>query len=337
MVVKGGRSVLTAGYLPLDIVSYRGRVWHAAGGTAGNVAAILGFMGWESSVAADVGDDAAGLAVQKDLKKSNVSVRLVRKVEGRETPRLIHEIDPRGHRFRYQCPTCGAKFPLSRPLRKDRALEIAALGLSPDVFFLDRLNAGTILLAEHFADRGSLIMFEPSRPANEELTQRAVRVAHIIKYAADRDPGLAAVVPLPRQVWIVTGGREGAQYRVGRGVWHTSPAFNYPVVDTGGAGDWTTAGLIHSIPLGTRLTVRAVGDSLRWAQALAAVSCGAPGARGLSMQQSADSVIRAAKFLEQSGAQSRTKSTRQEDGGRATHKAGCATCLQHTEAKSKTA
>ena len=33
----------TAGYVPLDIVDYQGRIWHAAGGTAGNVAAILGF------------------------------------------------------------------------------------------------------------------------------------------------------------------------------------------------------------------------------------------------------------------------------------------------------
>ena len=335
--MKAEQSVLTAGYLPLDIVSYRGRTWHAAGGTAGNVAAILGFMGWDSSVAADVGNDAAGHAVQKDLKKSNVSISLVRTVEGKETPRLIHNISPRGHCFRYKCSTCGLRFPRSRPLRKDRALEIAALGLSPGVFFFDRLNAGTILLAEHFSESGSLIVYEPSRPAREDLTERALRVAHIVKYAADRDPGLATTEPRPRQVWIVTGGREGAEYRVGRGVWHYSPAFNYPVVDTGGAGDWTTAGLIHSIPLGPRLTVRAVGDSLRWAQALAAVSCGAPGARGLAAQQSADSVMRAAKFLEQSGIQSSTEGMEQKDAGGQTHGAGCRTCLQLSEARSKTA
>lgn len=296
-------SVFTAGYVPLDIVSYSGRVWHAAGGTAGNVAAILGFMGWTSAVVADVGDDLAGREIRKDLKKANVSVDFVRLVPASLTPRLVHEIDSVGHRFRYRCPRCRSTLPLSRPLRKDRAIELAAFNLSADVFFFDRLNAGTLVLAEHFAASGSLIMFEPSRPARRELTERALHIADVVKYSMDRDSGLYEYEPGHRQVWIVTGGPKGAKYRVGKGAWHRSPAFSYPVVDTGGAGDWTTAGLIHSLPLGQRLTVRNVGDSLRWAQALAAVSCGAPGARGLARQQSADSVIRAAKFLEQRGEQ----------------------------------
>jgi len=190
---------------------------------------------------------------------------------------------------------------MSRPLRTDRARELIDMDLSPDVFFFDRLNAGTILLAEHFATAGSLVVFEPSRPARADLTERALKVAHVIKHADNREAGVDDTTPSPNQVWIVTGGAQGARFRVGRGSWHTSPAFSYPIVDTGGAGDWTTAGLVHALPHGTRRTVAAVGDALRWAQALAAVSCGAPGARGLARQHSADAVVRAAKFLEQRG------------------------------------
>lgn len=301
MKTSAPRSVLAAGYTPLDIVNYRGRVWHAAGGTAGNVAAILGFLGWGSSLVADFGDDLAGRQARGDLKKANVSVELIRLTAGMATPRLVHEINASGHRYLFRCPSCRQRFPMSRPLRTDRAQEVIGSSPTPDVFFFDRLNAGTLLLAEHFASAGSLVVFEPSRPARSDLSARVVKVADVIKQSDDRDAGLENETPMPGQVWIVTDGDRGARFRIGTGVWHSSPCFSYPVVDAGGAGDWTTAGLVHTLPLAERRTVRAVGDALRWAQALAAVSCGAPGARGLARQQSADAVLRAAQFLEQRG------------------------------------
>ena len=301
MSIGPDSSVVTAGYAPLDIVSYQGRIWHAAGGSAGNVAAILGFLGWSSSLVTDLGDDVAGRQIQRDLAKSNVSTKLTRLVAGVTTPRLIHEISGAGHQYRFKCSQCGSRFPFSRPLRLDRAREVIEQSDHPTVFFLDRLNAGTVLLAEHYASEGSRVIFEPSRPARPDLTARILAVATVVKHASDRTSGLDEANARAGQVWIVTDGAAGAKYRVGRGAWHQSPAFSYPVIDAGGAGDWTTAGLAHALPKEGRLTVAAVGDALRWAQALAAVSCGAAGARGLSAQQSAQAVLRAAHFLEQRG------------------------------------
>lgn len=223
-------TIITAGYVPLDIISYRKRIWHAAGGTAGNVAAVLGFMGWQSSVVADVGNDVAGHELRRDFKMSDVAVDLIRLNDRASTPRLIHEIDGDGHRYRYKCPTCNAKFPMSRPLRKDRAQEITDLDRRPDVFFFDRINAGTLLLAEHYATTGSLIVLEPSRPARPEFTKRAIDVAHVIKQSDDRDSGLNDYAPTKDQVWIITGGEIGASYRCGQGKWHKLPAFSYLLV-----------------------------------------------------------------------------------------------------------
>lgn len=293
------RSVIAAGYAPLDIVSYGGRVWHAAGGTAGNVAAILGFLGWNSALAVDYGDDLAGQRAMRDLQAANVSVHLVRKVSDSRTPRLVHEIGGRGHRYHFKCPGCQARFPHSRPLRSDRAAEIVLREPAPDVFFLDRVNAGTVLLAEHFASLGSFVIVEPSRPARADLMARAVAAADVVKYADDRDTGLRSVEPTRGQLWVVTSGSAGTWFRIGTGKWHHSPAFAYPVVDAGGAGDWTTAGLVHTLELRGRRTIGQVADALGWAQALAAVSCGSPGARGLARGQSADAVVRAARFLQQ--------------------------------------
>lgn len=295
------RSILAAGYTPLDIVRYKGRQWHAAGGTAGNVAAILGFLGWDAALITDYGDDLAGRRARRDLQMANVSIAHIRLLAGHATPRLIHEIDGVGHRFRFHCPDCDTAFPRSRPLRLDRAIEMAGLGLRPDVYFFDRVNAGTLHLAEHFARTGSLVVFEPSRPARPAWTQRAIAAADVIKHADDRDPGLTKTHPRPEQLWVITGGASGTRFRVGNGKWHDSPAFTYPVVDAGGAGDWTTAGLVHTLPISGRRTVAAVASALAWAQALAAVSCGSPGARGLARNQSADAILRATQFLQHRG------------------------------------
>lgn len=297
----GGRSVLCAGYAPLDIVRYGGRMWHAAGGTAGNVAAILGFLGWDSALVADYGDDLAGRRVLSDLRASNVSTRLVRTMGGRSTPRLVHEIDGAGHRYRYSCSECNSRFPSSRPLRLDRAAEVADAEPAPDVYFFDRLNAGTLRLAEHFASKGSFVVFEPSRSARPTWTSRALDVADVVKHASDRTVDVGSDEPRRGQVQIVTGGASGTRFRIGLGKWHHSPAFPYPVVDAGGAGDWTTAGLVHTLPLTGRRTVKEVGEALGWSQALAAISCGSPGARGLARGQSAEMVVRAAQFVRQRG------------------------------------
>ena len=293
-------SVLTAGYVPLDIVVFGKRMWRAAGGTAGNVAAILSFLGWRAGVIADLGDDAAGREVVRDLRKATVDTRRIRLRPTGITPRVVHEITAGGHRFVFRCPRCGTRFPHSRPLPVDRADELVGAKAASDVFFFDRLNHGTVRLAEHFAAAGSLVVFEPARIGQQHLLDRALDAAHIVKYAADRVPDPASIpAKAGRQVHVVTRGDSGASYRIGTGTWHHSAAFPYPTVDTGGAGDWTTAGLIHALGARKR-TVAAVGDALRWAQALAAVSCGAPGARGLAKQQSAEAVLRAAHFLENS-------------------------------------
>jgi fructokinase len=321
-------TVVAAGYSPMDIVSYRGRVWRAAGGTAGNVAAILGFLGWKSSLVADLGADLAGDQARADLMRSNVSVEMVRLIHGTMTPRLVHEISATGHRYLFKCPKCSQSFPTSRPLRLERGRELMETVTAPNVFFFDRLNAATILLAEHFAASGSTVVFEPSRPARADLAIRAMAVANIIKQSDDRETGLkGAAASSSRQLWIITGGSQGARYRLGNGAWHASPAFSYPVVDAGGAGDWTTAGLIHTLSLRDRFKVQEIGEALRWAQALAAVSCGAPGARGLARAQTAEAVVRAAQFVQHTDERPASNGGEFAEVDQTSPGSACRTCL----------
>lgn len=324
-------SITTAGYAPLDIVRFQGRRWYSAGGTAGNVAAILGFLGWTSSLIADYGDDAAGRQVAQDLQAANVSLQHARFRPGHGTPRLIHDIDATGHRFSFRCPDCHRSFPRSRPLPLARAAELIERKPSTDVFLFDRCNAGTLLLADYFASQGSLIVYEPSRPVRPDWTRRALQAAHIVKYAADRDSGLTDFAPHRQQAWIVTNGAAGINYRLGTGTGtgtgKRSPAFQYPIVDTAGAGDWTTAGMVHALAGRKPSTMTELTGALHWAQALAAVSCGSPGARGLARQQSAEAVVQAAQFLQARQAPLNPTTPRTPNAYRAPRNV-CECCLQ---------
>ena len=328
MTVEQPALALVAGYVPLDIVCYRGQMWRAAGGTAGNVAAILSFLGWDSRIVADLGDDLAGHEVKRDLMSANVSVDLLRLVKDRKTPRLIHEIGSHGHRYRFSCPSCHRRFPSSRPLLRDRAEELIRMQIQPDVYLFDRLNTGTVLLAEHFANAGSLVIFEPSVRGRLELTERALDSSHIVKRADDRDPGFNSTLARKHQVWIVTNGSEGARFRVGSGTWYRSKSYASSIVDAGGAGDWMTAGLIHVLRSEGSLADAAVRRALRWAQALAAVSCRTPGARGLAHQQSAEAVIHAATSLQDHQVREGPLRFRENSIARSVSNSTCGTCLQ---------
>jgi fructokinase len=278
-------SVVCAGYMPLDVIMTEdGLVARRAGGTAANVAAILSFLGWQASLAGQTGDDTAGMTLTADLASAGVDVTHVHRGSGVATPRLIHSVRRDGHSFRWSCPACRERLPRSRPLTVEGAQRLIAAVPRTSVYFFDRANAGTLALAEHYAEQGSVIVYEPSVPANAELLRRAASVANVIKHSDDRSVGGLedlAITPRASQVRIVTHGAQGLELRVGAGRPRRLAALPARSVDSGGAGDWTTAGLLARAVGPTGLEQSRVVDALRFGQALAALSCAAPGARGL--------------------------------------------------------
>lgn len=292
------RRVVAAGYMPLDIIiSTDGRTARQGGGTAANVAAILAFLGWDAVLAGQTGDDIAADELTADLAGAGVRTDQIRRARGAATPRLVHSIRPDGHSFAYSCPICRSRLPRSRPLTVEQAHRCIAAYPRPSVFFFDRANAGTLTLAEHYAHHGALVMFEPSVPANAELLRRAAAVADVIKHSDDRSVGGLHDLPVRTrsdQLRIITHGAEGLELRCGRRRARKLPALATLAVDTGGAGDWTTAGLLHKVAHRAQLDLERVEDGLRFGQAIAAVSCAVPGARGL-MALTRQTVLRRAR------------------------------------------
>ena len=271
------------------------RCW--TGGTCGNVLCILAGFGWDAYPIARMNGDAASERVRRDMMRWGVHLDWTACGPVRDTPIIVQEIRRRrdgrpDHRFSWSCLRCGEWLPPFRAITMDAVDRIRPALVGVSVFFLDRLSRAALTLAADASAGGAIVVFEPSGGANSDYMAEALTLADVVKYADDRLSGIGGVMGKDSATLleIRTMGEGGLQYRhrLGRGVsdWmHLAPAPASGLVDTCGAGDWCTAGLIAKAAVGGREGLRGVGArgvraALRHGQALAAWNCGFEGARG---------------------------------------------------------
>lgn len=268
------------------------------GGTCGNVLLALSYLGFRVAPICRLREDDAAELIKEEFRTWNVDTKYVSIGEDGSTPVILQTIrsNPSGlqsHTFSWRCPTCGARLPGYKPVLASTAEVIAAEMAPPCVFFFDRVNRGSLILASRAADLGALVVFEPSSVGDQSLFNEAWSLAHIVKYSHERLADIPDSLEFgPNQVLqIETLGGEGLRYRARSGKrsispWKTLEAVRAPeVIDTAGAGDWCTAGLIHRLGRDGAKGFRAVSPAgieagLRFGQALAAWNCGYAGARG---------------------------------------------------------
>ena len=271
------------------------RSW--AGGTCGNVLSILAYLGWEAFPIARMNGDPASDRVRADLARWGVRLDYASCGPTAHTPIIIQEIK-RGrdgkpkHRFSWSCPKCGQWLPAYKPVTTQVVEVVTPAMTNTAVFFLDRLSRAALALAKEAAERGAVIVFEPSGNGTDKLMAGALRLAHVVKYSDQR---LASVDGLMADgaytiLEIQTLGERGLKYRhqFGRSPthWVHLDAIQAPrLADTCGAGDWLTAGFLANAAIGGLACLRNLGperlqSALRYGQALAAWNCGFEGARG---------------------------------------------------------
>lgn len=268
------------------------------GGTCGNVLLALRYLGFRVSPVCRFREDLAAGLIRSEFHRWGVDASYVTADEEGSTPVILQTIRPNlggvpSHSFSWRCPACGARFPGYKPVLAATSEDIAARMPAPEVFFFDRANRGSLTLATKASQQGALVVFEPSGVADAGLFEEACEVAHVVKYSHERLANLSDSLEFgPEQLLQVeTLGAGGLRYRARFGrratsPWKTLKALKAPlVVDTAGAGDWCTAGLIHS--LGRRgaegyrtATPAGVEAALRYGQALSAWNCAFRGARG---------------------------------------------------------
>jgi fructokinase len=149
-----------------------------------------------------------------------------------------------------------------------------------------------------------MVVFEPSiSSADAALFRRALAAATIIKYSDDYSAKLHAQLDQDgrRPIQITTHGAGGLEMRRVGDRPQRLAAFPTIALDTAGAGDWTTAGLLHRFVGVREPTSQELSSALRFGQALAAVNCSVIGARG-AMELRRTTVLRRARRVLDSGA-----------------------------------
>lgn len=282
-----------AGLISLDVLIRGGERLPAAyyvGGTCGNVMMILSYMGWETYPIARLDSTKDGMRVLADMEKHNVHTDFVSTNDGK-TPVIVQRnfINKDGiptHRFESR-PNMGRFYLDFKSLTMRQADEvIARIDFVPKVFFFDRVSPAILKLAAVFKEKGSVVFFEPSsRSGNVILFNKCVEVSDIIKFSEQRIKDIEQFECYKDKLFIQTQGAKGLRYRSNFGWIHLEPVENDKVIDTAGAGDWTTAAFINELfKTKNRISDNSVVEierALNEAQKVGAQSCSYEGARGM--------------------------------------------------------
>lgn len=273
------RTFVSSGFTTVDVIMGDSmRV--SPGGTATNVARALQSLGWETQLVGTIGADPAGHFLKAELEADGVGVRHLRQDCDWTTP-VVLQTEYRGdHVWRFRCPVCATAFAKHRPTPNDKAKTLVDDLPRPDVFFFDRASLFTLSLAEEWAQRGTFVVFEPAGLGRVQLFDRAIGVAQLVKFSSERAPAFKERLTAFSEATLVeTRGAEGAQVRfTGEEGWtHYSPEEVVNKVDSAGAGDWTTAGLLDKLfarPAAEDLfSPERVGCAIANGQSLGALAC----------------------------------------------------------------
>lgn len=284
-----------AGLISLDVLIWDGQkipVSYYVGGTCGNVMMILSHMGWETYPIARLDETKDAKRVLDDMKRHNVHTDFVSTQDGK-TPVIVQRnfINKDGiptHRFESR-PNMGRFYLDFKSLTiKQADAVIEKIDFIPKVFFFDRVSPAILKLATVFKEKEVVVFFEPSsKGGNVSLFDKCVDIADIIKFSDQRIPDFQQFESYQNKIFIQTQGNQGLRYRFNSEWIHMEPIVNENVIDTAGAGDWTTAALINKlfkdkIKQGIGIFSKSdIETALNAAQKVAAQSCSYEGARGM--------------------------------------------------------
>jgi fructokinase len=190
------------------------------------------------------------------------------------TPVVYQTIQDGRPKYSQACPVCG-----KRRQRDDIdstwLIEAVKKHIQkPVVYYFDRANTFNANLAEHIRSQNGIVIFEPSSVVEDEVFRRCLKASHVVKYAKDRIEGLPESNAKCDFVEIQTLGAEGLRFKMPHSLrWAFMPSIPAPfVADSGGSGDWCTAGAVHWFAEHSlRPSRHNIRVALRFGQALASI------------------------------------------------------------------
>lgn len=293
--------IIGAGLVCLDIIKDRGDDKFYTGGSCANVVSALAFLGWQSKVIIGNYSDLAGEIISSNLDRIGVHRINLQKSSG-ATPRIIECLNRNDnsntHSFLFSCPECGTRLPSLKPISIPQAKPIFSEVDQANVFYTDRSSEGINFLRKSFREKKCWTVYEPNSARNLKALLENVSESNIIKFSSDKVPDYASeeirrIATNGITVLLVrTKGKNGLEFSYRNknntmSKWiHLSAQPVPKLVDSSGAGDWCTAGLLFNLiskfpksrPYLSKTDVIA---ALEFGQALSAISCGFVGAQGM--------------------------------------------------------
>lgn len=296
MHIMKNKICIGTGLISLDILmrnNEQNAVSLKVGGTCGNVIMILAHMGWNTYPIARLDGSSYSQTLIGDMIKNGVHTSYVTTEQGGGTPIIIQHniVDKDGnptHKFTFR-NNKGGFYLDYKPITKNAAkIVVESLTFKPDVFFFDRVNAATVYLSEYFKSIGTLVIFEPSIKSTESKQfKQCVMNSDIIKFSDQRINDINFTEVYEDKLFIQTCGDKGLRFKFLNFEWVQLPQIpNDHIIDTAGAGDWTTAALINLLSQSDKFPIpnfdpKDIKDFLMEAQKWGSMSCSYEGARGM--------------------------------------------------------
>lgn len=286
--------IVSTGMICLDAVQHNGGYWLMAGGSAINPLIILKHWGWEVYPTGKIGRDHAADALFYDIHQFEINSLFLFQDDDMHTPVYMMTSSSNGHCFHKECLGCGFTLPVFTPVSLEKMNNvIAQLPNRVDVCLIERLSTPALDLVRSCKERGAIIFFEPNRIEDETLLTPMLAMTDIVKYSSERIPLLNRIESktpyFSVRIEIQTLAEQGIRYRTAADCYetwnHLPPVVCDNFIDAAGAGDWTTARLLHDLNSFDSLDMVIADEQLmrsviQQAQIEASINCGYKAARG---------------------------------------------------------
>lgn len=295
--------IIGAGLVTVDLIYLCDQKWqplnhipvYTSGGTVCNILSHLAKFGWECNIIGGIGEDALAKVITTDLESFGVKTDALIPYPDSLTRRIAHLIATgrvdSPHRFQTNCLLCHKNFPPFPILKYEQVSEACEKLISRDtVLVIDRANEITLELVTRVSEAGGVIVFEPGYlTKNRDLIKEILSKVDLLKYSTElkwqhmsfskalRSGSLGDYKRI--KLIIETRGPKGIVITHGRRVIvRNAPLANINIVDSAGAGDAFTAGLLTGIGQEGLYNLREIDDdkleeATDRGQALGALAC----------------------------------------------------------------